>query len=257
MDFATAQLVENLLLPPSGPLLLGLLGLLLAFFGKGKRLLILSVLLSYAFSIPVVGNLLIRDLQRHEAVTPQQLKTGGIEALVVMGGGYYGEAEEYGEATVGPFFLERLRYAAWLYRRTGIPVIISSGTSDSHTAAQLLVEELAVPVLAVEDQSWNTWDNARLTTELLNEKAITKVAVVTHGWHMPRALYSFHKSGLSNAVPAPMGLSDPTPDPGDWHQWIPSARALQRTRTALHEYLGLHWYRYGPMIDNWISALRR
>ena len=247
MDFATARLLESLLLPPAGPLLLGLAGILLVAFGIGRKLLVVSLLLLYLACAPVVGNSLIRGLQQQfGAVTPEGLQQADIQAMVVLGGGYYGEAEEYGEATVGPFFLERLRYAAWLYRRTGIPIIVSSGTSDAHTAAQLLVEELAVPVLAVEDRSWTTRDNARLTTRILAEKSLSRVALVTHGWHMPRTVFSFREAGLPDPLPAPMGLADPAPDPANWRQWIPSARALQRTRTALHEYLGLFWYRYRP-----------
>lgn len=257
MDFATARLIESLVLPPAGPVLIGLLGLVFALFGNGKRLLILSLVLIYVASAPIVANSLVQGLQHFDPVTPDRLKEARTEAIVVLGGGYYGEAEEYGEATVGPFFLERLRYAAWLYRRTGIPLIVSSGTSDAHTASQILVEELAVPLLAVEDQSWTTWDNARHTAALLQEKSISRIALVTHGWHMPRAIYSFEKSGMPGAIPAPMGLADPLPDPADWKQWVPSARAMQRTRTALHEYLGMFWYHNGPMFDSWISALKR
>jgi uncharacterized SAM-binding protein YcdF (DUF218 family) len=253
MDFATARLIETLLLPPAGPFLVALLGLLLWRWKIGCRLLTLGLLVLYASSAPLIANTLIQGLQHYEPLTPQSLDESGVEAIVVLGGGYYGESEEYGEATVGPFFLERLRYAAWLYRRTGVPVVISSGRSDSYTAAQILVEELAVPVLAVEDASWTTRDNARNTLKILREKGLGKVALVTHGWHMPRAMYSFAEGGLRELIPAPMGLADPAPNPGDWRQWVPSARALLRTRTALHEYLGSFWYRNQTRIEQWLN----
>lgn len=253
MDFGTARLLGSLLLPPAGPFLVALLGLLLWRWRIGCRLVTFGLLVLYLSSAPLVANTLIQGLQHYAALTPEGLAESGAEAIVVLGGGYYGESEEYGEATVGPFFLQRLRYAAWLYRRTGVPIIISSGTSDSHTAAQLLVEELAVPVLAVEDQSWTTRDNARNTLKILREKGIARVALVTHGWHMPRAIYSFEETGFRGAVPAPMGLADPAPDPGDWRQWVPSARALLRTRTALREYLGSFWYRNQASIERWLK----
>lgn len=253
MDFATARLLESLLLPPAGPFLVALVGLVLWRFRIGCKLITFGLLVLYLSSAPLVANTLIESLQHYEPVTPQALGESGAGAIVVLGGGYYGESEEYGEATVGPFFLERLRYAAWLYRRTGVPIIISSGRSDSHTAAQVLVEELAVPVLAVEDESWTTRDNARNTLKILREKGLDKIALVTHGWHMPRAIYSFKETGFREVLPAPMGLADPAPDPSEWRQWVPSARALLRTRTALHEYLGSFWYRNQARIEQWLS----
>jgi len=252
MDFDTVRLLETLFLPPAGPFILLVVGALFARFGVGRKLLGLGVLLLYASSIPLLSNHLIDGLQRFSPVTPDALSRAGTEAVVVLGGGYYGEAEEYGKATVGPFFLERLRYAAWLYRHTGAPVIISSGRSDAHTAAHLLVEEFGVPVLAIEDKSWTTQDNARNTVAILNEKGVTRIALVTHGWHMVRALYSFKQAGAPSVYAAPMGLADPEPDAGDWRQWIPSARALSRARTALHEYLGLFWYRNQESLMAWL-----
>jgi len=255
MDFHTVRLLENLLLPPAGPFLVIAMGALLSAFGFGRKLLGLGILVLYAASAPYVANTLVQGLQKFEPVTPEALKRAGTEAIVVLGGGYYGEAEEYGQATVGPFFLERLRYAAWLYRQTGAPVIISSGQSDAPTAARLLVEEYGVPVRAIEDKSWTTLDNARHTVALLDELNMTRVALVTHGWHMIRAIYSFEQAGATSVFAAPMGLADPKPDAGDWHQWLPSARALGRTRTALHEYLGLFWYRNQERIETWLEDL--
>lgn len=254
MDFGTARLIESLLLPPAGPFLVALLGLLLWRWKVGRGLVALGLVLLYAASAPLVANTLTQGLQQYEPISPEALGDSGAEAIVVLGGGYYGESEEYGEATVGPFFLQRLRYAAWLYRRTGIPIIVSSGRSDSHTAAQILVEELAVPVLAVEDKSWTTRDNARHTLEILQEKGLGRVALVTHGWHMPRAMYSFEETGFRDLVPAPMDLADPAPQPGDWQQWLPSARSLMRTRTALREYVGSFWYRNQERIEHWLDA---
>jgi len=250
MSFGTSRLLENLLLPPAGPFFLALLGLLLVRFKLGRRFVLFALLLLYAACLPVLGDFLMQHLDRYEPVDPDSLPRQGVEAIVVLGGGYYGEAEEYGEETVGPYFLERLRYAAWLYRRTGTPVIVSSGRSDAHTGAQLLVEEFGVPVLMVEDRSWTTRDNAQNTAAVLKDLDIHTVALVTHGWHMPRAKFSFDSLANTRVIAAPMGLSNPPPDPGDWHQWVPSARAMVRIRTALHEFLGLFWYRYKALTSD-------
>lgn len=245
MNFATARLLEDLFMPPAGGFILVLIGLLLLRWRIGRRLVFIALVLLYAACLPVLADTLMKGLDRTDAISPETLTAQKVDAILVLGGGYYGEAAEYGEATVGPYFLERLRYAAWLYRRTGIPAIVSSGQSDAHTGAQLLVEEFGAPVIAVEDRSWTTQDNARNSIALLAERGIGTIALVTHGWHMPRALYSF---GIAQedltVIAAPMGLAESEPDPADWEQWLPSARALVRMRIALHEYIGLLWYKY-------------
>ncbi|MEN8176384.1 MAG: YdcF family protein [Pseudomonadota bacterium] len=241
MDYQTIRLLEALLLPPGGIVLVGLLGLLFIRHKFGRRLTFIGLLLLYLSSIPLVSNALLNSLVVHPATTPETLKSTEVDALLVLGGGYYGEAEEYGDSTVGPFFMERLRYAAWLYRRTGIPIIVSSGRSDAHTAARILVEEFGAPVLAVEDRSWNTWDNAHNTTELVAAKDLKNLALITHGWHMPRAAFSFNHAGAT-FVTAPMGLTHGKADYRDWNQWIPNSLSLLRTRYTLHEYLGMLWY---------------
>lgn len=255
MNFDTARLLENLVMPPAGGFILIVLGLLLLRWRLGRRLVFVALVLLYVACLPVLANALMQGLDRTEAITPEALTEQNVEAILVLGGGYYGEAAEYGEATVGPYFLERLRYAAWLYRRTGIPAIVSSGRSDAHTGAQLLVEEFGTPVLVVEDRSWTTQDNARNSMALLAERGIDNIALVTHGWHMPRALYSFSGNRDLTVIAAPMGLSYSAPDPADWEQWLPSARALVRMRIALHEYFGLLWYKYQAGQDRLLDSV--
>ena len=49
-------------------------------------------------------------------------------AIVVLGGGRYDEAPEYGDDTISLAGLRRVRYAAVLQRRTGLPVLVSGGS---------------------------------------------------------------------------------------------------------------------------------
>ncbi len=56
--------------------------------------------------------------------------------LVALGGGTYPEAPEYGGDTVSTGSLERLRYAALLYRRSGKPILVSGGNPLGHATAE-------------------------------------------------------------------------------------------------------------------------
>jgi uncharacterized SAM-binding protein YcdF (DUF218 family) len=104
--------------------------------------------------------------------------------------------------------MDRLRYAAWLHRQTGLPVIPSGGrapedgVSEAELARRALEQELGARVLAVEDRSRSTQQNAAFSRELLQQLGIERVFLVTHAWHMPQALASFRKAGV-HAIPAP------------------------------------------------------
>jgi uncharacterized SAM-binding protein YcdF (DUF218 family) len=94
--------------------------------------------------------------------------------------------------------------------------------------------------LWVEAESGTTWENAERSRALLAPRGIERVLLVTHAFHMPRAVLAFEHAGFT-VTPAPTGLR-PRPRPR-LRDCVPSARALQQSALALHEWLGLAWYR--------------
>ncbi|HEY0420842.1 MAG TPA: YdcF family protein, partial [Acetobacteraceae bacterium] len=146
---------------------------------------------------------------------------------------------------VGPLTLERLRAGALLQRRTQLPVLTSGGLlrqSDppiARTMAEVLTRDFAVPVRWVEDASSDTWENARLSTALLRRDGEASVYLVTHAWHMRRALLAFSRAGIA-VSPAPVAI-DPLPG-GELSNFVPSASGWMRSYFALHEWIGLLAY---------------
>ena len=99
-----------------------------------------------------------------------------------------------------------------------------------------------VKPVAVDDNSWNTLDNAVNTVSLVRQLGLQRIAIVTHGWHIPRAMWSFNRTGIE-ALAAPMGLTHSTSDPAKVRSWYPYSIALLRSDKAIHEYAGMLWYR--------------
>ena len=63
--------------------------------------------------------------------------------------------------------------------------------------------------------------------------------VVTHAWHMPRALAAFEAAGLE-PVPAPTVFrAGPR---AHVTEVLPSAKALRETQLAAHEWIGRVFY---------------
>jgi len=236
-----------LLLPPLPFYLLIVAGLIWARRDRRKGLALASVSLGVliVLSMPLVAGFFLRTLQSEPALVLDELDDGGAEVIVCLGGDQNPYAEEYDGSTVGLLTLERLRFAAVLSRRTSLPVLVSGGRlkRGDRSLAKMMEEALridfGVEVQWIEERSSNTLANARQTAALLREAGKSRILLVTHAWHMPRARACFDAQGLE-VVPAPMGFRlRPRPDAGDF---VPSAKGLQESTYALYEWLGRVWY---------------
>jgi uncharacterized SAM-binding protein YcdF (DUF218 family) len=245
MSWFITNLVSAFLLPPLNLLLVAALGLWL--WHKRPlvaRLLLTSVIvLLWLISTPYFAEALLHGLEGKPYVT--DTKKPLADAIVVLGGGSYFHAPEYGADTVGKDTLERLRFAAKLHRETGKPVLVTGGAplgndnSEAEQMKQVLEQEFNVPVQWTEDASDNTLENAHLSRLLLNQKGITRVYLVTHAWHMPRAVLAFQAAGFQ-VVPAPTAYT--TRYQTDLLTFVPNVYALRDSRIFMHELIGMLWY---------------
>lgn len=231
-------LATTLLLPPIGLLLAALV--LLAWRGRGARLLAALLLLTtLALATPFAAGTLRLSLER--LLTEAAAEAG---AIVVLSGDI---AHTRDGIELGPLTLERMRAGAALHRRTGLPLLVTGGVlSRRHgvAVAELMraayAEEFGIAVRWVEPRARDTRDNAELSGALLREAGIGRVFVVSHAWHLPRALAAFDRAGLV-AVPAPVRLG-PVPD-GGFSDWVPGPRALLESWYCLREWAGILVYR--------------
>ena len=211
----------------------------------GNALMIGGVAVLYAVSTPVVGGMLLRAVERTPPL-PVEVDAGHAGAIVVLAAGLRMAAPEYGGETVDGMALERLRYGARLHQRTGLPIAVTGGTTRlSRTPLatlmeRVLEEDFGVPVTWVEDGAANTFENARLTADMLRRSGIGTVYLVTHAFHMARAQRVFTAAGLET-IPAPTGFTGSGPLMAD--SFLPSANGLRDSHFALHEMLGRLWYR--------------
>ena len=243
------RMVESLLLPPGLIVALLLAALALWRFRRTARWLLVSTLaILYFASIPATAEWLIESLQRRfDAIAPDSSQTRGAGAIVVLGAGRYPDAPEYGGDTVSRLALERLRYAAALHRRTGLPILVTGGATmgepvpEAKLMQQTLVTEFGIEAVWAEQRSRTTAENARFSADALAQRGVYRVLLVTHALHMARAEGVFRRAGL-DVVPAPTGFHRPHPMDRGATAWLPRIDALRRTNQALHEYLGMLWY---------------
>jgi uncharacterized SAM-binding protein YcdF (DUF218 family) len=256
---AWKPVIAALLLPPVPLLLLVLIGARMILWrrGWGWLVVLLSVAMLWLSACEGTADWLQQVLSRPPAPLnaddiaelKHQAKDGHL-AIVVLGGGRQDMAPEYDLSSLHPRSLERLRYGLWLSRQTGIPVAFSGGTGYAQTAgtpeadiaARIAAEEFNRPIKWVENQSRDTRENAAFTMAVLRPAGITKIVLVTHGFHMRRALRDFrdaasHDGDPIEVVPAPMGLGRYEERP--MLRWMPCDLGYVLTRNVLRDGIGL------------------
>ena len=237
-------LIAAIFLPPLALLLAALLGLVLLKSRPlfGRTLIAAGLGLLALLSTPLVGNSMLSLLEPPDGDPLRR----AADAIVVLGAGTYFNAPEYGGDTVGGATLERLRYAALLYRRSRKPILASGGSPLGNAipeAAQMkavLQNEWLIPVAWNEITSTNTLESARNSDTILAAAGIRRIYLVTHAWHMPRARLSFEHAGF-NVVPAPTRYA--TRSKLSVLEFLPSSDGMLQSSLFCREILGLIWYR--------------
>ncbi|MBS1817510.1 MAG: YdcF family protein [Acidobacteria bacterium] len=182
----------------------------------------------------------------------------GRVAVVLLGSGTYGfrDWSEDQFSIVDRVGAARLFEAARVFRLVHADYVVSSGGMRAPSAhvrpsgavmADVLVS-LGVPRdrLVIETASVNTRAQALIVRELLRQRPVDHVVLVTSQMHMRRSLGTFRAVGV-DAIPAV--AREPESIDTWWQKWIPTDKALDGTAMAAHELIGIPayavrgWYR--------------
>lgn len=201
-------------------------------------------------SLPIVGDMLLVELETAVA-SPPIAEFPNADAIVVLGGSAApalkprNEAEESGGA--------RMLKAARLFKAGKAPLVFTSGGGDylddngveraeADDMADVLVA-MGVTSTAVirQRRSRTTYEDAVLTAEMMRERGVKKVLLVTSAFHQRRASALFRKHGFE-VISAPSGFLA-AGNPFTLDKLIPSPQGLSRTTLAVKEYVGFIAYR--------------
>jgi len=244
-------LTRILLLPPVNLLLGALVCWLLTwrYPRVGRAALGFCLLGLLILALPITPTLLFAGLESGVRLDdPALAALPAPQAIVILSGDIgFGDASGgiVSGARTGSLSLERINAGALLHRRTGLPILVTGGVLRPGTLpiadilAQSLHEEFVTPVRWIEPQAADTWENAAFSAAMLAKDGITSVYVVTHPWHMRRALMAFAHFGVI-ARPAPTYL--PVFSDLSLGYLIPSASAWHDSYYAIHEWVGCAYY---------------
>lgn len=252
MELGTLKpLLAALALPPAAPLLLVLLGLLAGrrWRRTGLLMAIGGVSILWMLSCNAIAVWLSQTLvQRPLPVAAADLRAGGAQAIVVLGGGVDADPPEYAEAQLSAPSAARLRYGVKLAQRANLPLAFAGGRGWSRGDAQTATEaEVAArtakadyghSIRWLESESRDTRENARLLSGVLQQQGVRRIALVTNAWHMQRARREFEAAGLF-VIAAPMGYVTAGERP--LLEWLPSAHGLASSRNVMREWLAMRF----------------
>lgn len=255
-------LLTVLLLPPVPLLLLVLLAWRLVAGGRhrttGSVLMLAGVVTLWLSCCAGMGAALERwllkpppPLTEARVMALRQASAPRPKAVVlILGGGREAWAPEYGEPSLSARSLQRLHYGLWLARRLDAPAMFSGGTgfaqsagpAEADIAARLAERDYGRRLRWVENQSRDTRQNASASLRLLADQSVTDIVLVTHGWHMPRALRAFQEAAQRSGqavhfTAAPMGMALAVDRPA--LNWLPTQEGFDQVHRVLREGLGL------------------
>jgi uncharacterized SAM-binding protein YcdF (DUF218 family) len=212
----------------------------------GRGLVISALTLLWLLSTPV-ADLLLLPL---ETVYPAVVKPAPADAVVVLTGMVDAKAARGDQVEMGES-ADRILAGVELVRGSQADYLLIAGGSgdlfDQSISEARILNRFAIRSGVPEDRilldttSRNTHENAVQAKALLQRAGLSNVILVTSAFHMPRSMGCFRKLGI-HPQPYPVdfrsrwGAYDPL-------SWVPSVNNLQRSTTAVREYVGLIMYR--------------
>lgn len=172
--------------------------------------------------------------------------------IVVLGGGInYNIPGKDGELSKAS--LERLVRGYRLQDKLGSSIIYSGGVAVGQTGvseadiAQNWLQEMGVPENKIikEDQARTTYENGVYIKKWMKNNDINNIYLVTSALHMPRSSAVFSNLNI-NFIPVISGYS--YNHKLSWLDYLPNRSALTANLAAIHEWLGLIWYKLNGRI---------
>ncbi|MDE2423390.1 MAG: YdcF family protein [Betaproteobacteria bacterium] len=239
--FYLKKIISAWLIPPTSLIVLALLAVLLIPRRPrlAKNILLFSLGLLLVLSFYPVTDLLMFKLQPDHVLTQSELNQA--QAIVVLGGGTYVDAPEYGADTLNRYTLERVRYAVALQRLSHLPILVTGGSvyggaSDAKTMQASIIHDFSGQVQWLEDHSKDTSENALYSSALLHVAGVNRIILVSQAWHLKRAKSLFEQEGLTVFL-GPTGYATHSHEIA--YLLLPHSQALMMSCVALHEWAGI------------------
>lgn len=250
--FVTSKIVGLFLRGETWMVLLLALGFWARYRGRIWRARVLSgagLGLLVAITALPLGDMMIRPL---ETVYPVAPNLNRVDGIIVLGGAEQaGLAQRWGLPMVNEAGERFIAGAALAHQYPQAKLVFSGGsgalrdlgrarTLQAGMAMDLFTSlGIAQERILLEGTSRNTAENARNSYAMVQPQPGETWVLVTSGYHMPRAMRSFHAAGWVDVVPWPVDMRSVQLH---WDIGWDLPRNLRLFNTALKETVGLIAY---------------
>jgi uncharacterized SAM-binding protein YcdF (DUF218 family) len=238
-----AEFIKQIILPSNLVLLFLAAGIILLLARRRKRAGLISISLGAAiyifFATGVISLWLLGSLEHRYGPLSSAANLQDVKRIVILAG--YAERHEGLPLTSEVNFASAYRLMEGLRIAHLLPeaqILISGGSSVPGIMMAVLTAMGVEPQrIAIESGSGSTHESAENLKGIIGGE---RMILVTSAGHMPRAMGVFTKAGM-NPVPAPTNYMSVRER--RFMDYLPSPRHLVYADLAVHEYLGMAWYR--------------
>jgi uncharacterized SAM-binding protein YcdF (DUF218 family) len=231
MIYVISKLFTYLCLPPG---IFVLVMFYLSIKTKHKKFFLFITLSFWFFSTYIGASILLKPLENKEFADPLSKP----EIVIVLGGG---ETKKIKNLPLQAGATERVLVGLMIAKELNLPLLYSGCEADS---AKITIKQITksfdikIKKIFFEGKSKDTYENAKYSLEEIKKLHYKpSVILVTSAFHAPRAYYLFKYFGFEVFL----RKSDYKIGVRKYKIWdiFPSMGSLEKSYTALHEYIGL------------------
>jgi len=215
---------------------------------KAKIFFSIAIIQLFMFSATPLPALMVASLEQKfpSTFSLEEIEKKDIPILI-LGGGYVNDSNLSSLNQLSEAALGRLVQGVYLYRSFPNRKFICSGYSQSNqrTIAEVMARNAIIMGINPKDtlmlpNSSSTWNEAIDFKKRFG--SAKQFFLVTSAIHMPRAMENFKRIGLK-PIASPTNFLVKEDKDKNVYSWKPSSIKIAMTEKALHEYVGLWYYR--------------
>ena len=205
---------------------------------KAKGFLFAGFSALFLFSYPPFANFLAKNLEKQY---PRYKQIKEVKYIHVLGNGHNTDITQPISSHLSDGGTKRVLEGVIIYKNSPNTKIIFTGYAGKTDTTNAVMNSQLALALGVKNEDMiingnpvDTREEALFTKTLVGDKPFV---LVTSATHMPRAMMLFESFGM-HPVPAPTDFQSK-----EFSGWIkaPNTGSLQKSKIAMHEYLGLVW----------------
>jgi uncharacterized SAM-binding protein YcdF (DUF218 family) len=216
----------------------------------GRVLVCLAAFATTVVALYPVGQLALRPIE--DRFPPLVSLPARVDGILVLGGviDYYVIGKRgvpssllaAGSPRLDAFVELARRYPMARHVFTGGSIELIDGKDTEADVVRRIFARIGLDTTRIifEDRSRNTYENARLSLEMIKPEPEETWLLITSARHMPRAIGTFRKAGWPNIVAYPIDFATDPSQP--FESAFRLGHNLNYLSEAIREYMGLLYY---------------